>query len=323
MNDKEKYRILCERESTIPIFSRDWWMDTVCGKENWDVLTIENDYQIIAALPYYFKKRLGRIYISQPKLTQKNGIWIMYPNSQKYSTKLSYEIDTIEKLINKIERLNIAKYNQNYDYSFTNWLPFYWESFKQTTRYTYVIDNIKELDRVYRDFHHNIKNSIRKAEKLVEVREDLDLEEFYKVCVKTFHRQNKKIPYTLEFLKRIDSSCMDHKCKKIFYAVDSMERINCVLYVIWDENSAYALIGGGDPELRNSQAMTLLIWKAIQFTSNVTKKFDFEGSMIKSIESFFRNYGGKQMPYFNISKDFMAGNIIYDVFRNIYDRAKK
>lgn len=28
-------------------------------------------------------------------------------------------------------------FNMNFHYSITNWLPFYWRGFKQTTRYTY------------------------------------------------------------------------------------------------------------------------------------------------------------------------------------------
>ena len=44
------------------------------------------------------------------------------------------------------------------------------------------------------------------------------------------------------------------------------------------------------------------ISKAIKFSSEVTKQFNFEGSMIKPIERFFRAFGAKQIPYFEISK---------------------
>ena len=48
--------------------------------------------------------------------------------------------------------------------------------------------------------------------------------------------------------------------------------------------------------------MPLLLWEAIQFSSDVTRKFNFEGSMIKSIEKFFRAFGGRQVPYLEITK---------------------
>ena len=60
-------------------------------------------------------------------------------------------------------------------------------------------------------------------------------------------------------------------------------------------------MGGGDPEFRNSGATSLLMWNAIQFASTVSQIFDFEGSMIESVERFFRGFGAVQTPYFSIS----------------------
>ena len=41
MSNKSKYRNLCTKEKTTPIFSKDLWMDAVCGENNWDVLLVE------------------------------------------------------------------------------------------------------------------------------------------------------------------------------------------------------------------------------------------------------------------------------------------
>jgi len=38
--DKELYREFCKVEDNIPIFSKDWWMDAVCGEDKWDVILI-------------------------------------------------------------------------------------------------------------------------------------------------------------------------------------------------------------------------------------------------------------------------------------------
>ena len=61
-------------------------------------------------------------------------------------------------------------------------------------------------------------------------------------------------------------------------------------------------MGGGNPILRNSGAMSLVLWEAIKEASLHNDRFDFEGSMEKSIEYFFRSFGTTQVPYFNISK---------------------
>ena len=74
------------------------------------------------------------------------------------------------------------------------------------------------------------------------------------------------------------------------------------IYLVWDKKSAYYIAGGSPKEVRTSGAMPLLLWEAIKFSSKVTKYFNFEGSMIKPIERFFRAFGGEQVPYFEITK---------------------
>lgn len=319
MTDKELYRIVCTKEPTIPIFSRDWWMDAVCGEEYWDVILIKKGGYVIAALPYYFKMKINGIIISQPTLTQKNGIWLKYPEYQKLSTKYKYEKKTIKDIIQQMDKLNIIRYNQNFDYAFANWLPFYWNGFKQCTGYTYVLQGLDDLENIYNNFDSNLRRNIKNAGELVEVKEDLSIEVFYKINEMTFKRQNKKIPYSLEFIKRLDGACSEHNCRKNFYAVDKEGRIHSAVYIVWDENSAYYIMSSGDPELRRSEATSLLVWEAIKFSGHVTKKFDFEGSMVEHIERFFAAFSAEQKQYFEISKDFKKKSIFHIVAKYMYD----
>jgi hypothetical protein len=103
------------------------------------------------------------------------------------------------------------------------------------------------------------------------------------------------------FVKRLDAACATQNARRIFFAEDAEKRIHAAIYVIWDDASAYYLMGGENPELRNSEASSLLMWEAIQFAATVTKKFDFEGSMIEPIERFFRGFGARQVPYSHVA----------------------
>lgn len=38
---KDEYREFCLNEKNIPIFSKDWWLDSVCGTDNWDVALVK------------------------------------------------------------------------------------------------------------------------------------------------------------------------------------------------------------------------------------------------------------------------------------------
>ena len=300
MTNKEKYRLFCEQEKTIPIFSRAWWLDSVAGNDSWDVCLVENGEEILASMPYVKKKRYGFTLLSQPPLTQHLGPWIKISDA-KYSTILSHQKAWMQSLIDQLPKYDY--FNQNWHYSLTNWLPFYWRGFEQSTRYTYVIDDLSNLDKVYSNFDSSYRNKIRKASRIVTVKKDLNPLKFHTINEKTFSRQGICIPYSKDFFLKHDRSVEKQMCREIFYAIDSQGNIHSALYLIWDDRSSYVHMVGEDPEYRNSGAGILLIWEAIKFTAETLKLniFDFEGSMIEPVERVRRDCGGAQKPYFTVT----------------------
>ncbi len=313
MTDKEKYREFCRSETSIPIFSKDWWLDAVCGEDNWEVALIENNGEIIASIPYYIKKRFGLKIITMPKLTQTAGIWIKYPKELKEEYRLAYEKDLIYRLINKMPSLPI--FRQSFHYSFKNWQPLCWKGFHQTTYYTYVIDDLSNLKSVFENFSKTAKKNIRKAEKVVKVTSNDSIEEFCEINKKVFDRQGIDYPYSLDFLKRLDDACLKNNSRRIFYAKDDEGKIYSAIYVIWDAESAYLLMSGSEPELRGFNCKSLLVWEAIKYAATVTKRFDFEGSMIERIAEYNRQFGAVLKPYCYIFKE----NIFISTFSHLFN----
>lgn len=299
---KEKYRRLCRKEITIPLFLRDWWLDTVCGEHAWDVSTVIRDDQIIGALPYSIDKKNNKIHLTTPKETKFLGPWIKKRNA-KYSKSLTEEKKILEKLIENLP--NFDHYSQNWHHKYTNWLPFYWKNFKQTTYYTYVLEDLRNIDSIWNETLESVKTDVRKAKNRFKltVRNDLPIQDFVKLNNMTFERQGKTPPYDEDFILKIDKECTAQNCNKIFFAEDHKGNLHSAVYIVWDEHSAYYIWGGSDPKLRNSGANTFCLWEAIKFSAKVTKTFDFEGSMIKPIEKYFRAFGGSLTPYFHVYKN--------------------
>lgn len=301
MTNKEKYRLLCKNEPSIPIFSKDWWLDSVAG-DTWDVVLVEKGDQIHASLPYVTRQRFGLTVLSTPTLTQHLGPWLR-PSMAKYARRLGQEKDLLQELYNQLPKY--ASYNQSWHHQCTNWLPLHWLGYEQTTRYTYRIEQLNDLEYIFKNFDTNIRTDIRKAQNKmgVTVVSDLSINDFLELNKKVFTRQNISLPYSEELVRSINEMAIKQNAGKLFIAVDEQGRHHAGVYIVWDDNSAYYLLGGGDPELRNSGATSLCMWEAIQFAATVTKSFDFEGSMIEPIERFFRAFGAIQTPYFSISKN--------------------
>lgn len=287
------------------IFQKPWWLDAT-APGHWDEVVIKRRDEIAARLPYVLHnvlhKRYGYIYITMPRLTQTLGPCLR-SSTAKYTKRLSQQKDLMFELIDGLPKYDY--FCQNFHYSITNWLPFYWKGFQQTTRYTYVLEDITDKNKLWDGLMSNIKTDIKKAENRfhLEVKTDLGIDKFLDINELTFKRQNRKPSYSRNFVKRLDAACAAHNARKIFFAQDTAGQIHAANYIIWDENSAYYLMGGGDPEFRNSGASSLLMWEAILFATTVTQRFDFEGSMIEPVERFFRAFGARQVPYFQIIKD--------------------
>lgn len=317
MNNKELYKEMCDNNNTIPIYSQYWWLDAICGVENWDVLLSNKGGKIDASMPIYFADK-NKKYVQQPLFTQTNGIWINYPNNQKITSKLSFEKKVTTDIIEQLENLKLNNYSQHFHYNFKNWLPFYWKGFNQTTRYTYVIEDTSNFEEVYKNIDSSTKNIIRKAEKSVKIKRNIDINKFYEINKMTFDRKGMKIPYSFELLKSLDKACLNRECREILYAIDENENIHAAIYLVWDNMSIYYILGGINPEFKKTNATSLLLLEGLKLANEKKLKFDFEGSMDFDIEKFFSSFGGIQKPFFTISKrySFELKSTVYSIVNN-------
>ncbi|WP_375321585.1 methicillin resistance protein [Aliivibrio logei] len=296
---KDKYRELCKLEESIPLFSQDWWLDSVCGKDNWDVCLVEKGRKVYASMPYYIHNKKGFRFITQPPLTQTLGPWIRHESTTE-SKKLENEKKLMNSLISQIPKVDY--FNQQWNYKNTNWLPFYWQNYTQTTRYTYRIPNISDADEIISKFDAAKRKNIKKSENIVTIKKNITAKEFFDNHKMTLSLQESEISYSFETFKRIYDSAYERDSGMTIAAYDCDNNLHAALFIVWDSNSAYDLISTIDPRFRSSGAASLLIKEAIIILSGKTKAFDFEGSMIEPVERSFRQFGAEQTPYFMISK---------------------
>ena len=69
---KVKYGTFCQ-DHIDTVFQKDWWLDSVCGADGWDVVLFEVQEKVLGAMPYAISKKGFYTIISQPIFTQKLG----------------------------------------------------------------------------------------------------------------------------------------------------------------------------------------------------------------------------------------------------------
>jgi len=295
----ESYDRLVDASPQGVLFCHSWWLDAV-APGRYEILTVNNNGELKAAWPVVFRENARRPEIVMPKMTQKLGI-LFAPNDSKYAERLSDEHRLTDILL---EKLPVdCSVDQRFHENFKNWLPFYWAGFQQATWYTYLLEDLSDVDTLWHNLRTNARRLIRKALKEgIRIQETNDLECFYALNSKTFARQGMETPFSLDLLSRIDAAASRHAGRKAFIAYDQAGRPHACEYLVYDKNCAISLLRGNDPELRASGAGTLLQWESIRFASSVSRKFDFEGSMHRSVEAYIREFGAHQAPYFRITR---------------------
>lgn len=302
MNAKETYRRHCETQSGIPLFSQAWWLDAVAGEKNWNVCLIEKNKELEAFMPYVISKRNGFTLLTHPPLTQILGPWLKQPPLPGRESQLrTNEQNLMQDLIRQLPHYD--HFQQSWHPTQTNSLPFFWKGFSVSLRYTYQLRNIRSSTIELALFDSNIRSDIRKATNKfgLRMKEHPNIADFIELNKKTFQRQNKVMPYSEKFLFDLDAACERRNARRIFIAEDENGNHHAGVYIVWNPQGAYYLMGGGDPELRRSGAGSLCLYEAIKFTATVADTFDFEGSMHEPIERFFRAFGAVQTTYLTVS----------------------
>lgn len=316
ISNKEKYDDLCKLVY-VPIYSKPWWLDAVCSPKNWDVWICEESGTILAAMPYYFENRNGRKYITKAPLSQNNGIIFNYPVNAKPIARAVFEEKVIDRACEFIDSMELDVYEQQYQPSFTNWLPFFWNDYTEATRYTYVIADTSDLDGVWKRVSSKRRSVVRKGQRVSCYSEDISMGNFYKEHEKIYTKQGLECPFSYELWERLAGTVLEHNAGKISCRVTKDGNVAAVSFVVWDGKSLYKIMGGAIPEYSKLDAYSALTWDEIELAHDLGLKYDFEGSVIKRISKSFREYGAEPIPYFRIRKVFNPDIIIEEVENTI------
>src|ERR1700740_2957909 len=119
MTSRDKYREYCHNNS-LHVFFNDWWLDAVCGKDNWDVVIYEKNGIILGVLPFYIKKQaIFLTNIKMPLLTHYLGPLINYPPDQKYASKIGFENEVLDYLYSNLPKFHLLR--NRFNPKISNW----------------------------------------------------------------------------------------------------------------------------------------------------------------------------------------------------------
>ena len=114
---------------------------------------------------------------------------------------------------------------------------------------------------------------------------------------------------------------MEKSAIKLFGTRSANNHVVAVSGIVYDPRCSYLIFNGIDYEENSRGANELLLYKTIAFAQTVSEVFDFEGSMIHNIESFYRKFGAELTPFMRITRDNLI-NYAKTKFLSYYKKIK-
>ena len=202
----------------------------------------------------------------------------------------------------------LVKATKSFDYTFhpsvPSWMPFHWLGLHEQTAYTYVIPAAAK-DSWWDAADSRIRRAARRGLKGgVTIREGsagsaADVASCYKLANMPFTSRGARPLMSEERFCRLVAALAAHDMVRIWFAEETGKGATSAAAVLYDWQAAYFVFNGSSPHAEAGSNASLLA-QIIQDALNRGLDFDFEGSMIKPVETFYRRFGGELRPYSRI-----------------------
>ncbi len=255
---------------------------------------------LIGGFYLYREKRYGLTVCCNPPLTPSTGLFFRdeTKNPARAMDKCKEVMSLVAEFINK---KNYPIVSLAFDKNTVDMQPFIWRDFKVIPQYTYVMDLSRSAGGIWKGMSAEKRNDITRGTKDgLAVRRLNDYSIVKSLVLKTFSRQKKKIDDS--GMNKVLFDFANGGNSFGFAAFNGNEPIACT-FCVYDSNTAYYLLGGYCSEKKHHGAGAMCVWESIRHAKSLALScFDFEGSMVPSIERYFRGFGGRLTPYYRVNK---------------------
>jgi GNAT acetyltransferase-like protein len=276
------------------VFCSSWWLDATAGSGRWRHTDVcDADGRLIATWPAAVRRtRFGDVLTGAP-LTPHLGPLLSAGDGRQ---RRSREVDQLERLADALRPYAHVEAccSPRLDY----WTPLSWHGFSQTTHYTWRLEDVSDEEATFARLRDSARRQVSKAQRLGLVVEPGTVDDLVALQRQTFERQEEAGTGPQEALvRRLAAAVTSHGAGEILVARDDAGQVHSASMFVHDERTTWYLLGGSDTELRASGSASLLMWEGIRRAGVRGTAFDFEGSMLRHVERFVRNFGGEPTAY--------------------------
>lgn len=303
--DTHKWDQLIQNSYTGTVQAEAWYIDLLTDGNWWACCLVQDKTEEwLAAMPLYESKKMGNVFSRQPLLSKYWGVMVRrLPSGSGEYQKASH----VKKCMQELLKLNLDR-SVVLDY-FTGISPVYpleyqWQKVSLGCRFTYVLSLKHEMSELRSQYSKSVRKRIRKlTDAGYRNRFHTNATHLEQVLMMNVAEGRDLVPQNaIAPLKKLSEKALE--LERGFFLSTFSPSGELAAAGFWVHNQEYThfISGYVMPEFRKDNVMSLLVDGALEHSRSLSKSFDFFGSSIESIETFFRSFGARPLPYYRIIK---------------------
>lgn len=282
------------------VYALSWFLDLMTDNQ-WEALVI-GDYEQIMPVP--FRKKFGIKYTYRPNFCQQLGVFSLDNNLPNLTLNLF-----LTELIKNYKHIN-------YPLNQTNKLENRTD-LKLVKRTNLLLKLNQPYEFLYKNYSDSLKKSLKSADKAnLEIRSGIEPQEAIALHKRAWHHV-VTIPDKdyLNFKKVTEYASKIGISESIGVFNDGLLLGSCI--ILKYKNKIYYPFSAVAPEGRKYSAVAVLINSIIKQNSNTALIFDFEGSDIETVQTFYKKFNPITENYLQIEKTAPVLNAVYSILKKI------
>jgi hypothetical protein len=180
---------------------------------------------------------------------------------------------------------------------------FLWAGFSASLAYTFRFSSKQSISEISKAMTRTHMQKLTKAKRLnLEVTRDGGLETLLELNRMTFERKGATAPFEAGLARRLWEAVQARGQGGLYVAKTGKNEPVAALFTVHDNRTTYQIISGFNPAFPDVPGQSVVLWNAIQDAIEAGRDFDFEGSSLRGVETFYRRWGCDAVPVWRIEK---------------------
>jgi len=302
------------------VFHFAWWLAITADSVRILVARDERG-RIIAGMPLPEKRRAGLRLLHSPVLTPYLGPIFDLTGVEGNCERLRVMRQYGELLARSLGRFDSFRCISGA--SGPDLQGFLWAGFQVCLGYTFRFHASQTIAEIQKGITRTHAQKLSKAKRLnLKVEKDSAVDVLLELNKLSFARKGTTPPYADETVRRLWRAAAQRGMTDVYRASTPEGRPIASLFTVHDSRTTYQIISGFDPAFLDLPGQNSLLWTAAVDALNAGRHFDFEGSGIRGVETFYRRWGATAMPVWKLQKQGSLGGRLVSLALN-YGEARK